>query len=202
MINSFKYLRTLFRYKRDLPIKNRKDLPHLLRILSLRGKGVEIGVCEGDYSKIILDNSPLSALVSVDPWSNMNEEVYYDKNNVPQEENEQRYQNVVREFKKYGDRSKILRMTSEEAAPLFKEEELDFVYIDGNHSYVACKEDINLWWPKVRIGGLFAGHDYLDGIVRESDFGVKKAVDEFIKENNQTLYVNPQPFPTWYFIKK
>lgn len=137
MIQSLKYLRTLFQYKLNLPIKNRKDLPHLLKILNLRGKGVEIGVCKGDYSKFILEKSNLSTLFSVDPWRNMAEDIYLDKNNVPQDENERRYQNVVREFQKYGDRSKILRMTSKEAAHHFKEGELDFVYIDGNHSYEA-----------------------------------------------------------------
>jgi hypothetical protein len=202
MLNPLKYLRTLVQHKLGIPLKNRKDIPYLLRILNLNGKGVEIGVCKGDYSKILLEKSTLSTLFSVDPWQNMSVDVYWDRNNVPQDENEERYQNVVREFKKYGDKSKILRMTSKEAAPKFQDGELEFVYIDGNHSYEACKEDIQLWWPKVKKGGLFAGHDYVDGKVNESEFGVKSAVDEFVKANNQTLFVNPQPFPTWYLQKK
>jgi Methyltransferase domain len=202
MLNPLKYLRTLIQHNLGISLKNRKDIPYLLRILNLNGKGVEIGVCKGDYSKILLEKSNLSTLFSVDPWQNMSADIYWDRNNVPQDENEERYQNVVREFKKYGDKSKILRMTSKDASPQFQDGELEFVYIDGNHSYEACKEDIQLWWPKVKKGGLFAGHDYVDGKVNESEFGVKSAVDEFVKANNQTLFVNPQPFPTWYLQKK
>jgi hypothetical protein len=44
---------------------------------------------------------------------------------------------------------------------MIKNESLDFVYIDANHKYDAVKKDLELWYPKVRKGGVFAGHDYL-----------------------------------------
>ena len=74
----------------------------------------------------------------------------------------------------------------------FDDESLDFVYIDGNHLYPAVKKDIDLWWPKVKAGGVMGGHDY--DIVSSSHnidtylytfrvngihYGVVKAVNDF-----------------------
>jgi len=38
--------------------------------------------------------------------------------------------------------------------------EVDLVFIDGDHSYEAVKDDILLSWPRLKMGGMFALHDY------------------------------------------
>lgn len=54
----------------------------------------------------------------------------------------------------------------------FNDESIDFLFIDGNHDYEAVKKDIQLWYPKVKNGGIISGHDY--------DWDtVKQAVDEY-----------------------
>ena len=58
----------------------------------------------------------------------------------------------------------------------------DFVYIDADHSYQSVKQDIHLWFPKVRSGGVICGHDY-----SSSWPGVMQAVDEFIDAHNLEL---------------
>jgi hypothetical protein len=64
-----------------------------------------------------------------------------------------------------------IRMTSVGASKLYTDNSLDFVFIDAFHTYDAVKEDIGVWMPKVRIGGVLAGHDY--------DWPeVRRAVDE------------------------
>ena len=68
---------------------------------------------------------------------------------------------------------KSLKMKSEDAASLFDNETLDFVFIDASHEYEDVKNDIKCWLPKVRKNGILAGHDY------QTCFpGVKKAVIE------------------------
>lgn len=42
----------------------------------------------------------------------------------------------------------------------FDDYSLDFVYIDGDHTYTGCYQDINNYLPKVRIGGFIMGHDF------------------------------------------
>lgn len=55
---------------------------------------------------------------------------------------------------------------------------IDMVYIDGDHSYEACRADIDLWVPWVKEGGLIAFHDY--GTPHTP--GVVQAVDETMGE--------------------
>ena len=82
---------------------------------------------------------------------------------VSQDAHDAFYRETAVKLAPYGDRSIIIRAKSGEAVELFKDGQLDFVYLDAQHHYEAIKEDIALWWPKVRWGGLLAGHDYLDG---------------------------------------
>ncbi|PCJ57316.1 MAG: hypothetical protein COA65_09660 [Rhodospirillaceae bacterium] len=70
--------------------------------------------------------------------------------------------------------------------------ECGFVFIDGDHSYRGVNQDISLWYPKVKTGRIFAGHDY------HSD-PVKKAVDKFAAEYDYKLSFVEN---SWYVIKK
>jgi len=67
----------------------------------------------------------------------------------------------------------ILQMTSAKAAEIFCDGSLDAVYIDANHNYENVKQDISMWLPKLKDGGMMTGHDY-----QWTD--VKKACDELI----------------------
>jgi len=60
--------------------------------------------------------------------------------------------------------------------------EVDAVYIDGDHSYEACRSDYDLWAPRLKKGGLLFFHDY--GTPHTP--GVVKAVDE-IRDKYQYL---------------
>jgi len=68
------------------------------------------------------------------------------------------------------------RMTTDEASLLFEDNSLDAVFIDANHAYEAVKKDIQNWMPKVRKGGILAGHDYI-----ETWPGVVQAVNEVLE---------------------
>lgn len=70
---------------------------------------------------------------------------------------------------------KALKSSSLQAAKQFEDESLDFVFIDASHEYEDVRDDIRAWFPKVKKGGIIAGHDYTN-----KDFpGVMKAVGEF-----------------------
>lgn len=68
-----------------------------------------------------------------------------------------------------------MRMTSIEASQYVDDKTLDFVFIDASHDYENVIADIRAWYPKVKEGGVIAGHDY------PTWAGVKKAVDEYFK---------------------
>ena len=170
----------------------------LLRTLGLAGDGVEIGVRAGHFSAEILQVSWLRRLFAVDPWHAIDDHVYVDITNTTPEGHERNYRETAARLARFGDRAQLLRMTSAEAAPCFPDRSLDFVYIDGNHSFAACAEDIALWWPKVRSGGILAGHDYLDCRLPEGGFGVKSAVDAFGAPEALPIFVAAEKWPTWY----
>lgn len=195
-----KYLRTYILFLLNKPIKNRKDLPFLLNILKLNGEGAELGVAWGGFSEILLDNSKLSKLYLIDPWMAQDGPNNDGLSRLTGEENNERYLHVKKTFGDFDGRSELIRMTSEEAAPKIKDDSLDFVYIDADHSYDAIKQDLDLWWPKVKLGGIFSGHDYFDG--GPLNFGVKKAVDEFMANTDQKVLIIKQQYPSWYIIKR
>lgn len=79
----------------------------------------------------------------------------------------------------------IIRERSDLAADHFKNLELSFVFIDAGHSYDNVMKDMNAWWPKIKYGGVFAGHDYISGE------GVRNAVHDFMKaHSNLRLHIS------------
>lgn len=180
-------------------LSKREHLPGLLNLRGLNGTGVEIGVKQGLFSDHLLRRWKGECLISIDPWMEDEAERYVDIANGEQGEHERYYQETVTRLAAYGGRSDIWRMTSVEAAQRIDPESLDFVYIDARHDYASVLEDLEAWIDKVRPGGIIAGHDYLDGVVPEGDFGVRSAVDEFFGARGLPVYatVHDAPWISW-----
>ena len=71
---------------------------------------------------------------------------------------------------------------------------IEFIYIDANHDYEYVKKDLELYWEKVSVNGILAGHDFM------ADFnGVINAVSEFASENQLHIYSHKYD---WWFIKE
>ena len=66
---------------------------------------------------------------------------------------------------------------SADAAKTVPDDSLDFVYLDARHDFNGVFEDLSVWWPKLKMGGILAGHDYCDGERPEGDFFVQTAVN-------------------------
>jgi hypothetical protein len=85
---------------------------------------------------------------------------------------------------------------SERAHEKIPDECLDFVYIDGNHSYDYCMLDLILYSRKVKPGGIVSGHDYnLPGVV--------KAVNDFVRAHEyHPIYLTERDANiSFYFFK-
>lgn len=95
----------------------------------------------------------------------------------------------------------LVRKLSIEAAKDFEDGSLDWVYIDASHLYDEIKVDIEVWYPKVRSGGIVSGHDYLNICTPFGDFGVIKAVDEFFTRLNLKVFVTTERYASWWVIK-
>lgn len=167
--------------------------------LQLRGAiGVEVGVAGGFFSERILGHTEIDTLYSIDPWSRGFDEPL----DVAHTSTIELYLEALKRLRQFGSRSILYRLKSCDAAPLFENESLDFVYIDGSHVYEDVRLDISIWWPKMKPGGIFWGHDYSGNCP-----GVMRAVDEFIRETGlpwgltECDEVNIWTIHSWYVLK-
>jgi hypothetical protein len=167
----------------------------------LVGEAAEIGVLQGEFSKKLLDRWNGRLLHLVDPWRHL--EDYDDINNPSDADHLANMNAMLDRLSTHDGRFRVHRELSHTAAPSFAERSLDFVYIDANHGYSSVMHDLRAWFPKVRPAGVLAGHDYLDGILPEGNFGVKRAVDEFARELGLRVHATHEPgWPSWYVVKK
>jgi hypothetical protein len=89
----------------------------------------------------------------------------------------------------------LVNLPSIEAAKLYNDNSLDFIFLDGDHNYKGIKSDLIAWYPKLKSGGTFAGHDH------EPAFpGVPLAVKEFFTEKNVPYQTSTAP-NIWKMIK-
>jgi hypothetical protein len=158
--------------------------------------GAEVGVREGIYAKYLLDHIDFRLFYCIDAWRHLPD--YTDISNVSDAEHECLLQRAMERLSVHDDKTRFVRKLSTEAAEEIGNGTLDFVYIDANHDYAACKQDLLSFYPKMRRGGIMAGHDYLNEIRSEGVYGVKRAVDEFVECNRVSDFlVTPEPWPTW-----
>lgn len=199
-------------------LKDRAELPKYLNDLGLIGEGIEVGVRNGEHSKHILKFWKGKKLHMCDPWEHQDETLYKDISNREQSHQDSLFLDLQTFMKSYyPDRFELHRMYSVDAAKKFPNESLDFIYLDARHDYDGIKEDMLAWWPKLKTGGVFAGHDFVpDGTLKAGLFGVMKAVAEFSIDNNREFLSisskrsdggreEPQRvdggWSTWYMIK-
>ncbi len=143
------------------------------------GTIVELGAWKGRSSAFLVveakNKSPNIKINIVDTWLGSKEHTDEMKDNL--------YQKFKSNMARLDGLYKEHRMTTNEAVPLFEDASLDGVFIDADHSYEAVKLDIQNWMPKVRKGGILAGHDYTSAWP-----GVIRAVDEILPEAQKIDY--------------
>jgi len=139
------------RGKVEIPDCNREELPKFFLELGYK-VGVEIGTYKGEYTKKFCEVG--LKMYAVDPWRVYSD--YHEKQG--QKRQDFLYGHAKRYLSSYN--CNIIRKTSMEAVKEFKDESIDFVYIDGHHGFKFVAEDIYEWSKKVRKGGMISGHDY------------------------------------------
>lgn len=189
-----------------------------------KGIGVEVGTFKGEFAQEIMKVWD-GTLFLIDVWRDLGVE-YNDSSNHKNFQGGV-YGDCMRNIQGFEDRAIMIRATSEISSNFFEDNSLDFVYIDANHAYEFVKQDIELWFPKVKKGGLVMGHDYLkmdwstppfadNGIDKHiwlnggdgeefnhyaGVFGVNPAVNEFCILNNYSPNFTDEWLGTWYFKK-
>lgn len=159
-------------------LKGKLDRPSLKLLKDFKNiVGCEIGTEYGINARDILEKYDIKTLYLVDPYC-----LYISvSGNVAGEESEEVRKIAHNYLKDFEDKIVWVREFSWNAVNLIPNN-LDFVYIDGDHRKETVEKDIKLYYPKVRKSGLVAGHDYDSRAP-----GVVSAVNEFFK-GKEKLY--------------
>ena len=166
----------------EIPDCGRDDLPEFFKEMGFR-VGAEIGVRKGDFSEVICKAG--LKLYGIDPWR-----VYADYvDPYSQQKMDAAKAIVIARMKGYD--FVPIQKTSMEAVKDFGDGSLDFVYIDGNHSFKYVVEDIWEWSKKVKKGGIISGHDYLYLSREPHALDVKYVLD---------AYTRASKLPKWYVL--
>lgn len=165
-------------------INNRNDIPKLFENLNIK-IGAELGVAAGAYSRKLNEAYNFEKFFCIDKWN--------DHHNLSEKKK------VENAFK---DKSNVIIMhcTFSEALINFEDNFFDFIYIDGYaHTGQDDGKTLKQWFPKLRKGGVFAGHDY-DEKRWPKTF---KNVNDFLKNElgYEINFTKEKIDPSWYIIK-
>jgi SAM-dependent methyltransferase len=164
---------------------------------------VEVGCKEGRTTGHILKTVPDSRVIAIDPWiANP-----APKNGDATREDYEKwdFEKIEREFwENVGEnkrRCAFFQCTSEQAhnkvfvsnADFGVVKEVDIVFIDALHDYESVRDDIRMWWSRVRIGGMLCGHDF-----NHQWPGVERAV----AESFNLMQVGIASDSVWFIVKQ
>jgi len=161
-------------------IKSRYSIPEFLNDLNLKGEMVEVGVAFGGYAKFFIDGWKGKKIWLVDPYEEQSLEVYRERDKKPYDS----WHNQVKAMEDSDSRVKLIRKYSVDASMDFSNDQLDFVYIDGNHEYSHVINDLDSWYPKLKSGGVFAGHDYNNNTDPPHYCEVERALTDWRRAND------------------
>ena len=164
------------------------------------GKFVEIGVCSGALSENILNNNKKCFLYCVDPYLNY---VDYDDACKYEVGDSLYYSTKDRLNNLFPNRTMFIRKFSKTASEDIIDK-LDFVYIDSNHKFQYVLEDLNIWYDKLKPGGIIICDDAVDTNEELRDingdvfiqwnsnsfgkYGVVKACNVFVNNKNTSFF--------------
>jgi predicted O-methyltransferase YrrM len=176
----------------DQQVWHRAGRLALPKLIGKGAIGLELGVATGYFSNALLSAAELSRLYSIDAWSD-----HHDSNE---------YLGCASLLAKHGNRSVIMRMFFEDALIHFPDDFFDFIYVDA-YAHTGQQEGklFTEWYPKLKVGGVFSGHDY-DPVAWPQTVA---AVDRFVGSIGKQIQVidgvktefNEDIYASWYFIK-
>ena len=166
------------------------DVSSIIHSINLLGNdliGAEIGVFQAESFLALLHNCPtIKTLYGVDSYQPYTDYLrnsgYADGTpmyRMGQKEIE--YAKLLsyhrQKYSGFSEKINFLEMDSNDAAKKIEDDSLDFIFIDTYLTYQQAVNDLSVWYPKVKSGGLFAGHDWIS-------HDIKKAVTEYRANNN------------------
>lgn len=152
-------------------------------------KILEIGVFEGTFSDFLFKDTQPKELHLIDLFEGTTFSGDVDGNNGKTVDIQKQYTFLKN---KYSEANNVFikKGNSLEILQTYPDGYFDIIYLDGDHSYDAVKNDLQLSYKKIKDSGWICGHDYemnMNKANRFYNFGVKRAVDEFCLNNKLVI---------------
>lgn len=201
------------------PLARRPLMGALLQTEECFRVGLEVGSYRGSNADELLTMWPAAwALVLVDPWVGQPNASYADVLAADQTTMDGIRQAAWIATARHGPRAVLWPAFGSDAAAQLSGQPLEFVYLDARHDYTSVTEDLESWWPRLRGGGVMAGHDFLDagqrfdgnswevqpdGSSRADMLAVRGAVEAFMGQRGVDVRVTHQgeAYPSFYAVK-
>lgn len=153
--------------------------------------GAEIGVLKGETSVTILDKCPnVKRYIGIDPYKG-----YFDVDHEKTGDDMMNFMKTAQaNLTTYQDRFEFILESSDDAAAKIEDGSLNFVLIDGFHTYEQTKLDLTNYYPKLKDGGLMWVHDY-------NNEEVGRAVMEWRRENRISNLIHTTANYLWFWSK-
>jgi SAM-dependent methyltransferase len=156
----------------------------LATLIPSGGLVIELGVAAGRFAAEMLIRNPSMRYIGIDRWSDHHDEAEMSE--------------AYARLSHWHDRVRLIRATFADQLPFMADESADLIYIDGYaHTGQEGGQTLRDWYPKLRPGGIFAGHDYCGQYPQTI-----AAVDAFVAENGLKLsIIDEKPHPSWWIRK-
>lgn len=166
------------------------------------GVAVDVGTHRGDFAHSFLSRFN-GNLFCVDPYR----QGYDDADPISSGERHLDFLDASNKLMDFLVESRVefIIQPSNQAVTRFKANSLNFVYIDGHRKYDSVLEDLEIWYDKLRVGGIMAGYGIADDLGQSWQSEVKAAVMEFVQRLHTPpkVYVICEPDAEWsYYFKK
>ena len=151
------------------------DIRSVVHLIGMHGnnlKGLELGVDRAQSHCTLLQACPnIDLLIGIDNWKPYTDYLREDNGDGPA--------NSTGEAR----RSQLIKGNTEDLVQQFQDLEFDFIFMDAWMNYEQALKELNDWYPKVKIGGLFIGHDY-------KCEAIQAAVERFRHDNRITNHMS------------
>lgn len=162
-----------------MEILYRTQLGDLLAHLGLKGHAAEIGNAECRHAAVLISQPTITKLYLIDAWEHLDQ---LGDGGHPAEWHFNNWKECHDRIEPFKEKAVFLKGMSKEMIKKIPDDSLVLAYIDGDHSFGGCFSDLLNIYPKVKTGCVIALHDY-----ENLSYGVNKAVQKFLVENNYTL---------------
>jgi hypothetical protein len=154
---------------------------------------VELGTDRGYNARSILDNLNVDNIYLVDPYLSKEKIGTHTGFGFVRTGSEMAFREAQRQVKKYSEKVLFIRKLSTEAIDEIPDD-IDFLYIDAVHEKEWVEKELEIYYPKMKQGGVIGGHDLYGEFI-----GVAQAVVEFTNKKGLKLQGKDVD---WFFVCK